>query len=491
MDEKADAELLREYVERNDEDAFATIVQRHTSLIYSVGMRLAESPEIAAEISQTVFVALAQGAKPLCDRLAPQATLAGWLCRTARNACLNHRRNEHRRRLRERLAMESANTFTDTPDWEKLRPVLDEALAELNESDCDAIVLRFFHNQDLRAVGSALGVSDDTAQKRVSRALDKLKGLLNSRGVGATAAVLAATLSANAIQPSPLGLAALISPAALAGIANGAKFVSVSKAILMTTLQKSIVTSVIAAAIGTSIFEAYQASKLAKENQALRQQQTQVTELLQQLRQDGDDLSAKLAALTKENASLKTRAAQGARARLAALQQSSASPAVDPAAQIAHKNLTELPKSSWTDAGFATPEDALKTRGWAVLNGNREKFAKSVSITPGARKMVEDMIVQMASASTAPDRDQLIQQALANKWGAEEAVLMPMMALNDQNKFTGYRILSQQATSDDDMTMQVQTEMAAAPPETENLKLHRFGADWKVVIDEDTIRANK
>ena len=51
-------------------------------------------------------------------------------------------------------------------------------MSRLNERDRDALLLRFFKNQDFRAVGSALGVSNDAAQKRVARALEKLRGYL-------------------------------------------------------------------------------------------------------------------------------------------------------------------------------------------------------------------------------------------------------------------------------------------------------------------------
>ncbi len=59
--------------------------------------------------------------------------------------------------------MEHLDSTSETePDWKRLHSVLDEAMSELAEPDYDALVMRFFKNQDLRSVG----VSDDTAQKR-------------------------------------------------------------------------------------------------------------------------------------------------------------------------------------------------------------------------------------------------------------------------------------------------------------------------------------
>jgi len=175
MQSKSDAKLLREYAERGTELAFTEIVTRYANLVYSAAARQMDSPHMAAEITQSVFIALARGARTLSPRLAEDASLAGWLCRSARNLSLNLRRDEFRQHSRERQAMEHLNPISETAlDWGHLRPVLDEVMSELSEPDYDALVMRFFNHQDMRSIGRALGVSDDAAQKRVSRALDIL-----------------------------------------------------------------------------------------------------------------------------------------------------------------------------------------------------------------------------------------------------------------------------------------------------------------------------
>src|ERR1041385_7576634 len=197
MQPKSDAQLLREYAGQGEESSFAEIVNRHTNLVYSAALRQVDSPAVAAEIAQNVFIGLARGARALSPRLAADASLAGWLCRSARNLSLNHPRHGFRRSTRERQAMEQFISTPDAaPDWEHLRLVLDDAMSELTEAYYDALVLRFYNNQDLRAVGAALGVSEDTAQKRISRALEKLRDHLSKRSVTATTAALAVVISA-------------------------------------------------------------------------------------------------------------------------------------------------------------------------------------------------------------------------------------------------------------------------------------------------------
>jgi hypothetical protein len=175
--------------------------------------------------------------------------------------------------------MQNLDSLPDpTPDWERLRSVLDEVMSGLSEPDYDALVLRFFKNQDLRSVGLALGVSDDTAQKRVSRALDKLHGLLSQRGITTSVSALATVLSANAVQVAPAGLAVTISTAAALTATSIATTATATKAIVMTTLQKTMFAAALTAAVGTGIYEARQVSRLRSENESLIAQQEKLTD---------------------------------------------------------------------------------------------------------------------------------------------------------------------------------------------------------------------
>ncbi len=275
MQEPTDAQLLRGYAEHRDEAAFRELVSRHADVVYASALRQVSSPDLAQDIAQTVFTDLARKAQPLAGTLSGDASLLGWLYRSTRFLALNQLRDDRRRQARERQAMEHFDSATDTaPEWERVQPVLDEAMADLSDEDRDALLLRFFKNRDFRAIGTALGVSDDAAQKRVSRALERLRTQLTSRGVTTTAVALSTVLSTNAVPLAPAGLAATLSTAALAGttLATAATATTI-KTIVMTTLQKTVITVTIALITGVGIYEARKAASLQDQLESIRQQQ--------------------------------------------------------------------------------------------------------------------------------------------------------------------------------------------------------------------------
>jgi RNA polymerase sigma factor (sigma-70 family) len=217
-------QLLRDYADHGSEPAFRELVRRYTDLVYSVALRRASGDRhLAEDIVQKVFTDLAiqsrRGRGPLAGG---PCALGGWLHRHTCFVAANLHRADQRRQVREQLAVEM-DSLDSAPDasWQQLAPVLDETLHELEPHDRDALLLRFYERRDLRAIGVALGVSEDAAQKRVARALDKLRGLLAARGVALGAAGLASLLTEGTVQAAPSALAGRASEAACAAAAVG------------------------------------------------------------------------------------------------------------------------------------------------------------------------------------------------------------------------------------------------------------------------------
>ena len=225
-----DMALLREYARNGSEAAFATLVARHVNLVYSVALHQVRNAHLAEEITQVVFVILARKS----GSLGPQTILPGWLCRTARYTSSRAFTAQCRRQRREQEAhMQTLENPTETEAWTQIAPLLDAALAQLSNKDHDAIVLRFFEGKDMQAVGERLGTNEVSARKRVSRAVEKLRNFFVRRGVVLSAAVLAGTIGANAIQAAPAGLAASVTAVAAAqGAGAGAAALALVKSTL-------------------------------------------------------------------------------------------------------------------------------------------------------------------------------------------------------------------------------------------------------------------
>lgn len=245
-----DHELIRDYTRRHSQAAFAELVRRYVNLVYSAARRQVPSHHFAEEVTQTVFVALARNA----GKLQPGTPLAAWLYLVTRRTAIDLNRREGRRQAREQTALEIAEMKSTPPVWRQLESSLDDAMASLDQSDSTALLLRYFENKSLREVGHALGVSEDAAQKRISRALELLRVRFARRGIAVTAVGLATDLSAHAIEAAPNALGAAIASAAAAG---GLTHAAVQTATLtMTTLQKAFLATGVALAVGGALFEA-------------------------------------------------------------------------------------------------------------------------------------------------------------------------------------------------------------------------------------------
>src|SRR5947207_5377771 len=173
-----DLELLHEYAASKSEQAFATVVGRHIDLVYSAALRQVRDPHLAEDVTQSVFIRLARKAGTIRDGV----ILSGWLFRTTRFVASEVVRMENRRRHREQEAMETVLESRDDSSWDRIAPLLDEAIAGLGETDRNARLLRFFERKSLKEIGQALGMNDDAAQKRGTRALEKLRSAFAQHG---------------------------------------------------------------------------------------------------------------------------------------------------------------------------------------------------------------------------------------------------------------------------------------------------------------------
>ena len=264
-----DMALLREYAAHNSEAAFEELVSRRVGFVYSAALRQVRDPHLAEEVTQAVFIILAQKA----GRIPSGTVLSGWFFKTTRFAALAQIRAAAKRRQRELEAQMQSEIQSPTPDplWEQISPLLDEALAQLGEKDRQAVLLRFFENKSLAEVGNCLGTGEDTARKRVSRALVKLHRFFLKRGVASTASIIAGAIAANSVQAAPAVLTKSVTAVAIGkgAAASGSTLTLIKGALKLMAWAKTKTAAVAAATVilatgtTTAVVEAVHSARAA------------------------------------------------------------------------------------------------------------------------------------------------------------------------------------------------------------------------------------
>jgi RNA polymerase sigma factor (sigma-70 family) len=371
-----DLDLLRKFTRDQSQDAFAALVKRHLGLVYSAALRQVRSPQLAEEVAQSVFTDLARTA----PRLNPDTVLTAWLYEVTRRTAINVVRGEARRRLREQIAFEMNAMNANADDWMQIEPLLDEAMHALDSADRTAILLRFFENKSLREVGQALDTTDDTARKRVNRAIERLREFFAKRGVTVGAAGLVLLISANAVQAAPVGLAITISTAALVAVTPATGFgATLIELIASTKIKTAAVTAAIGLGAGTWAF--FQERAIADARGDNRVLVAQLAPLAG-TRGESDRLAAesrmRMEAQKQRDELLRLRSQVAGLRKLLADRLA----AVAAAAARDKRELPDPPNASFwlseaKDVGMRTPMSTFQTRWWAARAANLERFTET------------------------------------------------------------------------------------------------------------------
>ena len=174
-----DWKWLQKFVKDGDDDSFARVVKEHLGLVYATALRVTSDAAASEDITQSVFILLADKA----DLLKPHGSLASWLYQSTVFKSRKYLARESKRALKEeKCAIMKEDTESTPNDWNEIRPLIDAALDELSEEDRSAILLRFFQEASYQTIGARLSVSEEAARKRVTRAVNRLQAWFATRG---------------------------------------------------------------------------------------------------------------------------------------------------------------------------------------------------------------------------------------------------------------------------------------------------------------------
>jgi RNA polymerase sigma factor (sigma-70 family) len=204
----SDGALLRRFVARRDDSAFAVLVERHGPMVLGVCRRVLKNPSDVEDAFQAAFIVLACKARSITR---PEV-LASWLYRVAYRVALRCRVEVAARRERQASAEEaSAVPAVPEVDWADLRRVLDAEIDRLPEKYRIPVVLCYLEGMTNDEAARRLGCAKGTICSRLAWARERLRTRLTRRGVTLTAGLLASVLTPDLLSasvPAPLiGLA--------------------------------------------------------------------------------------------------------------------------------------------------------------------------------------------------------------------------------------------------------------------------------------------
>lgn len=159
MDESISAENFINYA-----------VETYSDTVYRVALNITHNPQDSFDISQEVFIRLAENYKKIKDK----DHLKAWLIRVTVNLSRSFMRSKERYRI---------VSFEDIKESELVCEVkesleLTKLIWKLSEKYSTVIYLFYYEEMKISEIAKALGISQSAVKLRLSRGREKLKNLI-------------------------------------------------------------------------------------------------------------------------------------------------------------------------------------------------------------------------------------------------------------------------------------------------------------------------
>jgi len=164
-----------------EQQSFAAIAEQHLDDVLAYLVYLTADHSLAEDLTVETFERALRRWKRFDPRRGGART---WLCQLARSAALDHFRSEARRlRREERYAVRELREVPGPSFGEGLSSELEHALAELSRAEREVVALRVVLELDGETASRVLGISPSACSTRLSRALQKLEGMVSADAV--------------------------------------------------------------------------------------------------------------------------------------------------------------------------------------------------------------------------------------------------------------------------------------------------------------------
>ncbi len=193
LEAMTDGHLLKEFIEKRDQRAFATLVERHAKMVLAVCRGILGDD--AEDAAQATFVALSKKASSLYGEL----SVGAWLHRVARCVSVDAYRSNKARLERERKVIEMTDTTSrDDSGRDEVLALVTSELDSLPEKYRRALILFHMENASLESAARLLACPLKTVGTRLLRGREMLRKRLMRHGVAASGAAIGILLSTDA-----------------------------------------------------------------------------------------------------------------------------------------------------------------------------------------------------------------------------------------------------------------------------------------------------
>lgn len=163
------------------QQSFAAIAERHLDDVLAYLVYLTADHTLAEDLTVDTFERALRRWRRFDPRRGSART---WLCQLARSAALDHFRSEARRLRREdRYAVRELREVHPPSFGEGLSPELEHAVGALSRAEREVVALRVVLELDGETAAKVLGISQSACSTRLSRALQKLEGMVSAHAV--------------------------------------------------------------------------------------------------------------------------------------------------------------------------------------------------------------------------------------------------------------------------------------------------------------------
>lgn len=176
-----DRELIDE-IHAGSQAAFEQLMRRHEQYVYRIAYSYTREKDGALDVSQNVFIRVHRNLGAFQGR----STFRAWLARIAQNESMSWLRGQKRHESSAEVTELNAPTVQAVQEKsleraERSRDLLAE-VHRLNDSQRQAVLLRYFERMPIREIGDVLECSEGQVKSILFRSLQKLRTHLSSQG---------------------------------------------------------------------------------------------------------------------------------------------------------------------------------------------------------------------------------------------------------------------------------------------------------------------